>query len=110
MNHNQASVSSNTQEDVDEITQQIRALQSSQNDLSRSIRNLQVRAARIQNQKAAVSLIPSDVLSMIFEECRQLNPQWSGVLFLLHQSPVEVRLSHVSSRWREVALTSPSLW
>lgn len=110
MNHNQASVSSNTQEDFDEITQQIRALQSSQDDLSRSIRNLQVRAARIQNQKAAVSLIPSDVLSMIFEECRQLNPQWSGVLFLLHQSPVEVRLSHVSSHWREVALTSPSLW
>ncbi|KAG1905305.1 uncharacterized protein F5891DRAFT_683982 [Suillus fuscotomentosus] len=110
MNHNQASVNSNTQEDFDEITQQIRVLQSSQDELSRSIRNLQVRAARIQNQKAAVSRIPSDVLSMIFEECRQLNPQWSGILFLLHQSPVEVRLSHVSSHWREVALTSPSLW
>lgn len=110
MNHDQASVSSKTQEDFDQITQQIRALQSSQDELSRSIRNLQVRAARIQNQKAAVSRIPSDVLSMIFEECRQLNPQWSGVLFHLHQSPVEVRLSHVSSHWREVALTSPSLW
>jgi hypothetical protein len=110
MNYDQGNVSSNTQEDFDEITQQIRVLQSSQDELSRSIRNLQVRAARIYNQKAAVSRIPSDVLSMIFEECRQLNPQWSGVLFLLHQSPVEVRLSHVSSHWREVALTSPSLW
>lgn len=111
MNHDHgASISNDIQEDFDEITRQIRALQSSQDELSSSIRNLQVRAARIQNQKAAVSRIPSDVLSMIFEECRHLNPQWSGVLFVLRQSPIEVRLSHVSSHWREVALTSPSLW
>ncbi|KAG0694799.1 hypothetical protein DFH29DRAFT_301193 [Suillus ampliporus] len=110
MTHEEASISSNHQEDFDEITQQIHALQSSQDELSRSIRNLQARAARIHNEKAAVSRIPSDVLSIIFEECRQLNPQWSGVLYLLRQSPVEVRLSHVSSHWREVALTSPSLW
>ncbi|KAG1733645.1 uncharacterized protein EDB91DRAFT_635901 [Suillus paluster] len=110
MTHEQASISINPQEDFDEITQRIHALQCSQVELSRSIRDLQVRAARIQNQKAPVSRIPSDVLSIIFDECRQLNPPWSGILYLFRQSPIEVRLSHVSSHWREVALTLPSLW
>jgi hypothetical protein len=109
MAYEQDTISSNTQ-DFDEITQRIHALQSSQEELSRSIRNLQVHAARLQNQKAAVSRIPSDVLSIIFKECCQFNPQWSGVLSLLRQSPIEVRLSHVSSHWRDVALTTPSLW
>ncbi|OAX40187.1 hypothetical protein K503DRAFT_737976 [Rhizopogon vinicolor AM-OR11-026] len=109
MAYEQDPINSSTQ-DYDEITQRIHALQSSQDELSRSIRNLQVRAARLRNQKAAVSRIPSDVLSIIFEECRQFNPQWSGVLSLLRQSSVEVRLSHVSSHWRQVALTTPSLW
>lgn len=109
MAYEQDHISSSTQ-DFDDITQQIHALQSSQDELSRSLRNLQVRAARLQNQKAAVLRIPSDVLSIIFEECRHFNPQWSGVLHLLRQSPIEVRLSHVSSYWREVALTTPSLW
>jgi len=97
-------------QDLDEITQRIHALQSLQDELSRSIGSLQIRAARLRNQKVAVSRLPSDVLSIIFEECRYFNPQWSGVLSLLRQLPIEVRLSHVSSHWRQVALTTPSLW
>ncbi|KAF8414924.1 hypothetical protein L210DRAFT_3539836, partial [Boletus edulis BED1] len=51
--------------------------------------------------------LPSDVLAIIFEESRCLLNQWPGPRRPL---PVEVQLSHVCSRWRQVALSSPALW
>ncbi|KAG6331763.1 hypothetical protein ID866_7324 [Astraeus odoratus] len=102
--------SENTQDELAQLTTQISALQSSHDELARVMKNLRVRAARIQNSRAAVSRLPSDVLALIFEECRQTNPQWTGVLCLLGQLPMEVRLSHVSSQWRDVALSTPRLW
>ncbi|KAH0832955.1 hypothetical protein J3R83DRAFT_11930 [Lanmaoa asiatica] len=97
-------------DELEQLTAQISGLQASHDELVRVMRNLQARAARIQNAKAAVARLPPDVLAMIFEECRHLNPQWTGVLSLLRQLPVEVRLSHVCSQWRAVALSTPSLW
>lgn len=97
-------------DELEQLTAQISGLQASHDELVRVMRSLQSRAARIQNAKAAVARLPSDVLVMIFEECRHLNPQWSGVLSLLRQLPVEVRLSHVCSQWRAVALSTPRLW
>ncbi|KAF8837264.1 hypothetical protein BDN67DRAFT_973188 [Paxillus ammoniavirescens] len=97
-------------DELEQLTAQISGLQASHDELARVVRSLQARAARIQNSKAAVSRLPSDVLIMIFEECCHLNPQWSGVLSLLRQSPTEVRLSHVCSHWRGVALSTPNLW
>ncbi|KAF9236716.1 hypothetical protein BU15DRAFT_76676 [Melanogaster broomeanus] len=97
-------------DELEQLSAQIGELQASRDELVRVLRNLETRAARIQNSKAAVSRLPSDVLVMIFQETRQLNPQWSGVLSLLRQSPTEVRLSHVCTQWRDVALSTPSLW
>lgn len=97
-------------DELEQLTTQISGLQASHDELVRVMRNLQARAAHIQNAKAPVTRLPSDVLVMIFEECLHLNPQWSGVLSLLRQLPVEVRLSHVCSQWRAVALSTPSLW
>ena len=97
-------------DELEQLNTEISGLQASHEELVRAMRTLQARAARIQNTKAAVSRLPSDVLVMIFEECRHLNPQWSGVLSLLRQLPVEVRLSHVCTQWRAVALSTSSLW
>lgn len=97
-------------DELEQLTTQISGLQASNDELVRMMRNLQARAARLQNAKTAVARLPSDVLVMVFEECRHLNPQWTGVLSLLRQLPVEVRLSHVCSQWRAVALSTPSLW
>lgn len=97
-------------DELEQLTAQINGLQASHDELVRVMRNLQARAARIQNAKAAVARLPPDVLVLIFEECRHLNPQWSGVLSLLRQPPVEIRLSHVCSQWRAVALSTPSVW
>lgn len=97
-------------DELEKLTTQINGLQASHDELVRVMRNLQARAARIQNGKAPVARLPPDVLVMVFEECRHMNPQWTGVLSLLRQLPIEVRLSHVCSQWRAVALSTPSLW
>ncbi|EGN98919.1 hypothetical protein SERLA73DRAFT_181647, partial [Serpula lacrymans var. lacrymans S7.3] len=102
------------QQEIDEISDKITDLQTKHNNLLRhiihiqiSIRHLQARAAHIRNQSAPVSRLPSDILALIFEECRHLPPTWFGVKRVL---PIEVRLSHVTRRWREVAIGIPSLW
>ncbi|KIO07939.1 hypothetical protein M404DRAFT_135208, partial [Pisolithus tinctorius Marx 270] len=105
-----AGTQDNTAHELSHLAVRISDLQSAHDDVARVLKNLKVTAARIQNSKAPVSRLPSDVLSLIFEECHQSNPQWTGVLCLLGQLPIEVRLSHVSSQWREVALATPSLW
>ena len=97
-------------DELEQLNTQISGLQASHDELVRVMRNLQARAARIRNVKAPVARLPPDVLVMVFAECRHMNPQWSGVLSLLRQLPVEVRLSHVCSQWRAVALSTPSLW
>ena len=97
-------------DELAQLTSRISALEGSKDELTRAMKILCTRVARIQNSKAAVSRLPSDVLVLIFEECRHSNPQWTGVLCLLGQLPIEVRLSHVCSQWREVALGTPSLW
>lgn len=97
-------------DELEQLNSQISGLQASHDELVRLMRNLKARAARIQNAKAPVARLPPDVLVMVFEECRHMNPQWTGVLSLLRQLPVEVRLSHVCSQWRAVALSTPNLW
>lgn len=84
------------------------ALHSEAFQLHTALRTLQSRAAHIKNKAVPVSRLPSDVLAIIFEESRRLLAPWSSVT----NRPLspEVQLSHVSSRWREVALSTPALW
>lgn len=99
-----------TTHQLSHLAARIKDLESAHDEMARVLKNLKVTTARIQNSRAPVSRLPADVLSLIFEECHQSNPQWTGVLCLLGQLPIEVRLSHVSSQWRAVALATPSLW
>ncbi|KAH7884538.1 hypothetical protein F5I97DRAFT_1467854 [Phlebopus sp. FC_14] len=102
------------QKEVAKLTAQISALESRKQVLVKesfevqySIRSLQSRVAHITNETAPVSRLPSDVLAIVFEETRCLLSQWVGVRRPL---PIEVQLSHVCARWRQVALSTPSLW
>ncbi|KAI6033317.1 hypothetical protein EDC04DRAFT_2214556 [Pisolithus marmoratus] len=105
-----AGTQDDTAHELSHLAARINALQSVHDDMALDLKNLKATAARIQNSRTSVSRLPPDVLSLIFEECHQSNPQWTGVLCLLGQLPTEVRLSHVSSQWRDVALATPSLW
>lgn len=104
-----------SQRELDDLNKRINALQERKHALTleafqvhTAIRTLQSRAAHITNKTAPVSRLPSDVLAIIFEESRRLLIPWSSVV----KRPLspEVQLSHVSSRWREVALSTPALW
>ena len=98
------------EDELAQLTSRISALEGSKDELTRTMKILRTRVARIQNSKAAVSRLPSDVLVLIFEECLHSNPQWTGILCLLGQLPIEVQLSHVCSQWQEVVLGTLSLW
>ncbi|KAI5988476.1 hypothetical protein F5J12DRAFT_690771, partial [Pisolithus orientalis] len=60
-----------------------------------------------KNDAAPISRLPSDVLDIIFDERRRVLLRWTGFRSPL---PIEVQLSHVCRRWRQVALNTPSLW
>lgn len=93
---------------IDALKEKKRALTIEASHLQTALLTLQSRAAHIKNKIAPVSRLPSDVLAIIFEESRRLLAPWSSVT----NRPLspEVQLSHVSSRWREVALSTPALW
>lgn len=104
-----------SQKELDDLHKRINTLQESLHALTSeafqvhtTLRTLQSRAAHIANKTAPVSRLPSDVLAIIFEESRRLLAPWSSATSR-PLSP-EVQLSHVSSRWREVALSTPALW
>lgn len=102
------------QEEVNALAAKIAVLQERKQALTNeafqvqySILTLQSRIAQINNETLPISRLPSDVLAIIFEESRCLLNQWPGPRRPL---PTEVQLSHVCSRWRQVALSTPSLW
>jgi len=95
-------------ERIETLQERKRVLTSEAFQLHNALRTLQSRAAHITNKTAPVSRLPSDVLAIIFEESRRLLAPWSSVASR-PLSP-EIQLSHVSSRWREVALSTPALW
>ncbi|KAL4064984.1 hypothetical protein V8B97DRAFT_1984668 [Scleroderma yunnanense] len=100
--------------EVDELTTRIAALEVRKQELTHeafhvhvAIRSLQSRVAQIENETAPISRLPADVLEIIFEESRRVLFQWIGFRRPL---PIEVQLSHVCRRWRQVSLSTPSLW
>ncbi|KAI6008106.1 hypothetical protein F5J12DRAFT_826658 [Pisolithus orientalis] len=100
--------------EVEELTTQITALEVKREELTNNfrrvnhtIRSLQSRVAQIKNDAVPISRLPSDVLEIIFDESRRVLFRWTGFRRPL---PIEVQLSHVCRRWRQVALNTPSLW
>lgn len=57
----------------------------------------------LHNLDAATSEFPDEVLAMIFEEGMNGHKYWQVEHF-------GVLVSHVSHRWRDVALSTPTLW
>lgn len=53
------------------------------------------------NEGAAISLLPDDILAMIFEQAHKSQ---------LDCCHVEIPISHVCRRWRDMALCLPMLW
>lgn len=66
-------------------------------------RKSKITRRRIHNQKSPIASLPPELLSYIFE---------LGFLFSSESSslPFEIAISHVTSYWRGVALTTRALW
>ncbi|KAI6033316.1 hypothetical protein EDC04DRAFT_2706424 [Pisolithus marmoratus] len=104
----------NTQREEEELAIRLAALEVKRQELTSdlfhvhlTIRSLQSRDAEIKNARAPISCLPSDVLGIIFDESRRALSPWAGIRRPL---PIEVQLSHVCRKWRQVALSTPSLW
>ncbi|KIK20902.1 hypothetical protein PISMIDRAFT_105090, partial [Pisolithus microcarpus 441] len=102
------------QKEQEELTLRIAALEVEKQELTKglnhvneTIHSLRSRVAQIENGTVPISCLPSDVLEIIFDESRRLLFPWAGFRRPL---PIEVQLSHVCRRWRQVALSTPSLW
>jgi hypothetical protein len=50
-----------------------------------------------------IDRVPNEILSIVFEQNAGFRISWRDL-------PCEIKLSHVSQRWRELALNSPNLW
>lgn len=70
-----------------------------------NIAALRIKVASLTNANAAVSSLPVETLAAIFN----LATSSTTIRATARRSP-EVVISHVSSRWRHIALTTASLW
>lgn len=68
---------------------------------------VQARHARLLNEEAAISKLPHELLGTIFRMCQG---NWVMNSSKSRSKPFEIAASHVSYRWREVALGTPLLW
>ncbi|KAL1744055.1 hypothetical protein HDZ31DRAFT_22030, partial [Schizophyllum fasciatum] len=90
--------------DVDELSAKIEHAQAAVNDL---IRQRDQRQAEVDLHRAVVApvrILPTEVLSYIFELCMENTPSKPNAT----QAPL--LLCRICSRWREVALGTPALW
>lgn len=71
-------------------------------DLDARARNMQLEHDRLHNLDATTSNLPDEILSMVFEAGMHLT-RGSQVHF-------GALVSHVSHRWRNVALETPRIW
>ncbi|KAL1677370.1 hypothetical protein EV122DRAFT_178131, partial [Schizophyllum commune] len=90
--------------DINELSAQIEQAQAAVNDL---IRRRDKRQAEIDLHRAVVApvrILPTEVLSYIFELCMEEPPIKPDA------SKAPLLLCGICSRWREVALGTPTLW
>ena len=72
--------------------------------------NLKIQRAeysRQLNEDAAIYNLPNELLTGIFMSCQQATRPKRGSARML---PLQVIVSHVSHRWRDIALATPLLW
>ena len=65
--------------------------------------SLQRQRNSFTNQLAPISSLPNELLSAIFEYGHLSSPLWT-------RPPIEIVLSHINQRFRDVALNTQSLW
>lgn len=80
------------------LSSELKACRTSRHRVKATIGNL-------QNRKAPISKLSDDVLTLIF----QSGLETSGVT-LMHNMPFSILISHVSARWRSIAICDPLLW
>lgn len=67
---------------------------------------LETALAENQSQSTSIASLPSDILSCIFQKHRGIDRGSQSN----DDTQPSIRVSHVSTTWREVALSSPTLW
>jgi hypothetical protein len=67
------------------------------------LRSLERQRNSLKNQIATISFLPNELLGMIFEWCCLPSPS-------LQIGPIEIVLSHVNQRFRDVAVNTGLLW
>ncbi|KAJ7042092.1 hypothetical protein C8F04DRAFT_1078271 [Mycena alexandri] len=70
--------------------------------LNSSLSRLKARYGTVKNRTALVGGLPNEILAKVFEAGRDLDVPGA--------QHFEVLASHVVSMWREIAITTPSLW
>ncbi|KAJ7671010.1 hypothetical protein B0H17DRAFT_1085525 [Mycena rosella] len=104
------SMDSNLQETLNHLQVEIDALESDKTalllrleSLDSSLFHLRAKYGTIKNRTALIGILPNEILAKIFELGRESNTPTGRQHF-------EVLVSHVITAWREVAITTPSLW
>ncbi|KAF7976436.1 hypothetical protein HWV62_6865 [Athelia sp. TMB] len=87
---------------LEELATERRLLVRRIEELDAQTKAVQLEFDKLQNADAPVSSLPEEILTMVFE---------SGVL--LNELPrfrFAILVSHITRRWRSIALTTPRLW
>jgi hypothetical protein len=103
-----------TNSPLQQTTRRMRILQAKKAELlleveevERELGKVQARHARLLNDETASSKLPHELLASILQMCQGI---WVKNTSKGRGKPFEVAASHVSHRWRAVALGTPLLW
>lgn len=86
---------------ISDLQDQINTLQCQVDGYDEQSRTIQLEYNSICNRTAAVSTLPNEVLAIIFKTAHLSQGS---------KYRTEVTISHVTRRWRHVALATPRLW
>ncbi|KAF7359167.1 hypothetical protein MSAN_01258400 [Mycena sanguinolenta] len=99
----------NTERTLNDLEEEIHTLQSSRSMLLLQLRSIDLSLAQLQakyatakNRMASIGSIPNEILAKIFRSGRDSN--------IPGEKRFEILASHITTVWREVAITTPSLW
>lgn len=73
-----------------------------------SLAHAQQQVIKLTNEIAPISSLPHDVLGAIFQHGREMMTKFD--IWLDNEKPLEVLVTHVIRRWRDIANCTPLLW